>query len=184
MKLFEIDNQNNIIIAPELRIIPSFWNIIKRDRSVNHHIAMKELAFVYYYCDYKSDCILFEDPFKTDECKILANLPNEWRIDKDIKDCIETYMKYQESDAVRLLKAARVGVKKLGEFFETVDLTDINDKGAVIHKPSDIANNIKILGPVISSLKELEEQVKLEISGDSKIRGGGKKGLFEDSNDL
>ena len=53
MRLFKEDNFN-IVIDPEAKIIPEFKKIITSDKDRKKRNAHRELSYIYFMCDYRS----------------------------------------------------------------------------------------------------------------------------------
>ena len=113
MKLFELDHTHNVVIAPEIRMIPEFGAIIKRDKDRDKKRALKELAFVYFYTDYKSDCSAFEEEVKFKEACILSGVPSDFKMDEVIKKAIAFYDEKQITIPIKMLQAAKLSCNKL-----------------------------------------------------------------------
>jgi len=181
MKLFDIEN-NEVIINPEIRIIPEVNAVIKKDKDRFKRLALKELAFIYFYCDYKSDCYYLEEPTRTIEALKLSGLDkvDKWKIDDVVKACIEFYEINQESTSIKLLKSARIGADKISKYLIDVDLSELDGNGKLVHKASDVGTAINNIAKILNSLNALETQVKIDKMESSIIKGGGIQGDFED----
>lgn len=171
MKLFTIGANRLAEISAECRLIPEFKRIIVRDKDRDKKKAMKELTFIYFYTDYQSPYSSLEEDSKIKEAKYEARLDDNWKIDEDIEAAIKKYESFQETDNIKLLKAARVGLYKLIDYFKDTELTERDDKGKLVNKASDMSNNIANLAKLVQGLTDLEKQVKREISDGSSIRG-------------
>ena len=77
-----------------------------------------------------------------------------------------------ETSAVRLLKAARESVRKLQKYFETVDLTMMDDNGKPIFHAKDLIANLSNMGKVVNGLTDLEDLVKKQEQQANSNRGG------------
>ena len=70
------------------------------------------------------------------------------------------------------MKAARLSVIKLQKYFETVDLTMMDDNGRPIFHAKDLVANLSKMGDVVSGLSKLEEQVAKQEQVNTNTRGG------------
>lgn len=180
MKLLDRKIDNTIVISTEALAIESFKNIWDRDKTKTKDRAIKELAFIYFYCDYKSPYNSYDDDEKL---KVLSDelFGGNFSIDPLIAKGIESYRKTQETFSMKFLQSAKKAAKELINFFENVDLNERTDKNLPVYKPSDITNALSQSVKVIEALDRWEEKVKAELDlKDSKIKGGGQVGYFED----
>jgi len=117
MKLFQLDESYNVIFEPQVALIKQFAALIKRDRTKTQVAlikqfavlikrdrtksktqASKELAFVFFYCDIKSDYMIHTDPTIRQK-SIMADLgiKDSWKIDSKIEDAIKFYESMSQS---------------------------------------------------------------------------------------
>jgi len=171
MKIFDIDDENKVIVSPEVRVVPEFAHILKRDKDRFKKQAFKEFAFIYFMADYRS---VYNDlPEEEKYQKIRKDyLDEEFGIDDSILKAIEKYKMLQETTTMKMLKAARVACQKLEEYFLTVDLNERDDSGKVVNKSTDLAANIKAIGAINDSLNKVEAQIKKEQASGERFRGG------------
>jgi hypothetical protein len=180
MRLFDIDSTNRVIIDPEIRLIPAFKRIIIRDKDREKKLAMKELAFIYFFCDYKSPIATFKEEDRRKEALLSAGLSEQHKIDVDIEHGIHEYLYRRDTMPIQLLKSAYKTIEKAKDFLDNIDFTARNNRGDLEYSLKETMASIAGLGKLMAGLKELEDQVKKEETGDDRVRGGGKKGLFED----
>ena len=96
----------------------------------------------------------------------------KWSPDTKVKAACNKYVELKETHAIKLLKAARSAVNKLKNYFEIVDLTDIDDNGRPIYQAKDLVANLSKMADVVNGLSKLEELVKKEQQTVSANRGG------------
>ncbi len=177
MKLFQLDESYNVIFEPQVALLKPFAAIIKRDRTKTKTQASKELAFVYFYCDIKSDYMIHTDP-KIREQSIKADLiiKDSWKIDKVMEAAIEYYDSMSQSVTSTILKdSTYVAAKLSSKMREAVDDEDLD-----IADMDKLLNGIKKLPDVISSLQKAEQAVLKEIQEEQGRLGSKEKALFED----
>lgn len=181
MNLFELENYK-VKIQPEAYALLPFKKIWDRDKSKDKSIAIEELAYVYYTTDYQSDFLtIIDEKERAVEVIKYCSLPKGWKIDKDVQDAIEFYKKMQETIATKLLEKSYVGVSKLMQFYDEVDLMAMNDKGAPVYNAKQLADTIKSTSDIIKSLRQLEDIVKQEKDlATNKLRGDRVKSVYED----
>ena len=91
MKLFKIVNYQ-LQVEDEVWTIEAFNKILKRDKTKDKSVSMKEMAFIYHYCDVRSDYVA--ETNKNTRAKTIKNdigLPEKWEIDDVIKFACELY---------------------------------------------------------------------------------------------
>lgn len=163
MKLFELDEDNNVIIAEEVREIPEFKKLIMRDKDRNKRNALRELSYIYHRADYRS----VYNNYAPDEK--LQKLAQDFKVeheDTEIKKAIEKYLELTQSPIIRLLNSSRRKIDELAEYIENTTLTD--DTIEVFLKAS------KDIPVVINALDKIEEKVKSDQSFAAARTKGGK----------
>jgi len=181
MNLFELEN-NKLKIQPEAYALLPFKKIWDRDKSKDKIIAIGELSYIYFTTDYQSDFVTIVDEDEREKEVIsYCVLPKGWKPDNNITEAISFYKKMQETIATKLLEKSYVGVSKLMEFYDNVDLMAVNDKGTPIYNAKQLSDTIKSTGDIIKSLRQLEEIVKQEKDlASNKLRGDRQKAIYED----
>ena len=179
-RLIELDGKGCLVIQPEALAIEVYAKVWNRDKTKDKSKAIKELTFVYFsrsmdkYNPYKE--------YNSDERtkQIIKDLNIDWPIDKLVFDCIEQYEKHNYTFATDYLLANFDAANKIKDYLRTVDLDARDDNGKPIHKATDIT---KVQSDASKVLKTLKELMQIEQEGlekkDNRIRGGGRKGMFE-----
>ena len=178
MELFD-SNGIDVIIHPAAFTLIPFKKITSQR---NKTLALKELAFIFFYADYKSD---FSDILNIEEreseIKTIVELPVKWVISEDVKAAIKFYKNRQQTPSMQLLEAALIFVQKLKAFYTDVDLNERDERtGKLIHNISQLQKGASEIGDLTSLLEKLKESIAKEVDSASRIRGGGEIGLFED----
>lgn len=177
MKLFQLDENYSVLFEPQAALLKPFAAIIKRDRSPNKTMASKELAFVFFYCDIKSDYMIHADP-KIREMSIKADLlmKDSWQIDKVMQEAIEFYESHSVSITSTILKDSTYVASKLSaKMKEAVDAPDLD-----IGEIDKLLNGIRKMPEVIKALQAAEQAVLKEIQEQYGKLGSKEKALFED----
>lgn len=177
MKLFQLDESYNVIFEPQVALLKPFAAIIKRDRTKNKTMASKELAFVYFYCDIKSDYMIHTDE-AIREMAIKGDLllKKTWKIDKVMTEAIDFYNSTSVSITSTILKDSTYVASKLSaKMKEAVDDDDLD-----IADIDKLLNGIKKMPEVIKSLQAAEQAVLKEIQEQNGRLGSKEKALFED----
>jgi len=177
MKLFELDKSYNVVWEPQALLLKPFAAIFNRDKSESKTRANKELAFVYFYCDIKSDYAIHED-LETRKKAICADLllGDKWKIDKVMQTAIDYYENMSVSITSSILKDSTYVAKKLSSKMKVAVDDDDLDVGEI----SKLIDGIKKMPDVIKALQSAEQAVLKEIKESQGKLGSKQKALFED----
>jgi len=179
MKLFDVDNNNNVTVKPEALLIQGFKVLWDRDKTKNKTVAIKELAYIYFISDFKSSY----QSYSVEERHAQVCFDLGVAINKDeeaIINAIAVYKRTQNTFSMTFLESAKRAARELINFFNTVDLNERTERGNPVYKPSDITNALSSSVKVIEALDKWTEKVQQELElTDEKIRGGGQIGYFE-----
>lgn len=162
MKLFKLENWK-VEISPEALTITDFKNLVKRDKSRTKENAINELAFIFFFCDSRSDYLYIDDPsermesIKTDLC-----LPKKWKPDDLVTKAMETYLKLSVTVYSVALDDIRVAIRKI-----TQNLRDADYKNMDAGDINKSTGSIKQVGPLLKEFKTLEREVLAEIEEES-----------------
>ena len=176
--LFDLKG-GQIVLNAESLAVPIFNKIWKRDKSKSKDRANKEIAYIFFMCDFNSPYMAYPGNKKRD---IILNdfmKDPKWKEDKEIKEAMNKYLEFQETHTMRLMKAAKGAADKLAMYFEDIDFKEMGDNGRPLYNAKDVASNLEKVGSIVESLDKLENKIKKEIKADSRVRGGGDIGLYE-----
>lgn len=181
MELFELNN-GVVTYSPIALTLEPFKVLWKRDRSKDKSIAILELSYVYYFTDYKSDFsdIIDQREKSKEIIKVLFPKDTKWKPDDKVQTAIEFYRERSETITTRLLENAMMAVHKISTYLSSVDLTEVDDRGKLVHDAKKVADTVGALDKLIDSLAKVEEKVKKEKQVKDKMRGSTEKKLFED----
>jgi len=178
MKLFTLAN-NYPIISPEALLITDFANIWNRDKTKDKSVATKELAYVYFLCDYKS--IYNTYPSEIKEERIIEDVfKGKYKPDKLVLVAIDKFKELNNTFNMRFLQSARRALEESMAYYNNVDYTLKDTKGKFIYNIKEVTNSIKDCSGVLDTLDKLIDKVSKEQQlKESKQRGGGEGGFFE-----
>jgi len=177
MKVFELQNSQPIVTTEG---ILTFNELFDRDTTKDKSVFFQELEFVYFYTDYKS--YYSSLPEKDREAIIIKDyikIPN-WKPDALVKHSIERYRELQKTQSLGLLLDARDAVDKIRSYYKSIDFNKVDIKGQQKFKITDVTRSLADLSKIIESLDKLTDRVKKEQELNSKTRGEGTGGYFED----
>jgi len=181
MNLFELNNEHRVIIQPEAYALEPFKKIWDRDKTKDKSVAIAELAYIYYTCDFKSDFRTISDIQKrSEEIKKYLGFPKGHTIDNVVKVAMDFYLDKSSTVTMLLLDDIYISIDKLREYFRGVDLLEYDDKGKPVHDVTKLTRSIESVAKIIESLKLLEDKVRGEMI-DKGLRAGRKKGMYEDA---
>lgn len=187
MKVFELDENNKVILSPELRLIREFRLLIEEDKDRFKKQAIKWFQYIYFMYSFKS-------PF--------ADLPDKYRkesVEKDtgvtkitptLQAAIDKFIELQDTPTTRTLREVKSTLDMSAEMIkvlrnqiqESLDAPNISsdDIADLVKRLNETLNIANTIPKTVESIEKLEEKVKKEKTGDDKLRGGRSKGYFED----
>lgn len=173
MKLITIENEMPVF-NPEIRTIIEFNRILMRDKDKFKNNALKELAFVHFYCTYDSRFELYDTEDERIQSIITAvGLPDDWLVDEVIEEACVRYSDLMQTRTMKLAKSLRESVNKLEDFLDSVDLTETNKSGNLVFDANKYHKSVQEMANTIKSLNEIDEIVEKEIS--EKLSGSKKE---------
>lgn len=183
MKLFEIKDFSLIVTDEAWGLLP-FKAILKKDKSRFKEIAFKEMLFIYFYSDIRSDYVYIVDN-KIREKEIIKDigLPEDWKIDFITSQAIEYYNSMSLSPIAKLYKSSLKAADDISKYLENTDeiLQQRTAAGAVVTQVSTITSALKAVPGIMKDLKTAYKEVLSEQKDlEGKTKGARSFGLFED----
>lgn len=191
MKFFHYDDVNGEILINDESIFLTreFENLMEPNRNKTKDdktgkkrtLAFKELRYIYLYLDWESPYFQFAEQDKHKEALTDSGLTEKEFDNVDFREACKKYQNIQESILeIKMLKAAMRAVEEVIHYFETMDSSERDPiTGKPILKTKDIIAEIKGCKDLITSLRELEVQVKKGLETESKLRGDAIPGIFD-----
>jgi len=190
MSLFKIE-AFTVIIEPELRLIKEFKDLIAEDKARDKKNVLLWFAYIYHMYDYKSPYQLYDT--KERHLRVLKDigLPADFKHSKRMELAVAKYMELRTTPTVKTLittkqaltsaeKAIQALTQKIEYLLldnEDEDRDTVGEAVKNVTKLLEIAERLPKMSDIIVNL---EDKVKKEQTGESKLRGGGKKGMFEE----
>lgn len=159
-----------------------FKKILKRDKSRNKDLALKEMLFIYYYTDIKSDYLIIDIKLRTNEIIKDIQLPDNWKIDTIMQDAINFYEERSLTVVGKLYKNALLAANDISEYLtKTKELLEERDgNGKPVTTLTTIVGGISKIKVVMQDLKAAEKElIKERIETEGKMKGKQSFGLFE-----
>jgi 1,2-phenylacetyl-CoA epoxidase PaaB subunit len=168
-------------IKPEALAISAFKKIWNRDRSKNKSNAIRDLSYIYYMVDYKSEfSYILNDEKRHKEIVKILDKGDSLVIDDVMKEAIEIYKKSQETLSLQLLRNARISLQKLSEYIASIDYSERDKNNRPVHDIKKVKDTFQTLGDSIDAVAKAEEKVKKELQAENEARGKMEKNVFED----
>ena len=162
-------------------LIP-FKKILKRDKSRDKDRALKEMLFIYYYSDIKSDYLIIDSKFRIEEIKKDIGLPEDWRIDSVLQEAIDFYEERSLTVVGKLYKNALAAANDISEYLTKTKelLEERDDRGKPVTTLTTIVGGISKIKVVMQDLKAAEKElIKEKIETEGRMKGQQAFGLFE-----
>ena len=153
-----------LTVDPLVYTLKSFKKLDQRDRTVNKSQLEKELAFIYFVYDPRSDLqYIIDEQDRIEKAIEIIGLDSKFKIDNDLKKAIETYMTMTETSASLLIKDLKVGIEKIRKYLSEADVSDETfDK---------YIRSLERLIPMSQKISEAERMVIREVEEVSNSRG-------------
>ena len=184
MKLLEFKDYR-LNVSDEAFLVKPIRKIFNSDRSVNKENFFKQMSYLYFMMDPRSDYSYIID----EDERALAIIEQEglepkFKPSKELQEAMEIYKKLTTTTSTMLLQDTRIAVDKVRQFLRDVDLNAVDQKtGRPIYTVSSVTTAIKQIPQLAKDLMETEKLVAKEIEEQGRARGGNeKKKLFEDFN--
>jgi len=189
MGLFKIENHIPVIDV-EIKTIKEFAKIITKDKDRFKKLAYKELAYIFHTTDFSSPYAIYQKEEREKRVIKDVGLDSDWKPDIYVKEAIEKYKELSETPTIKSVKAIKESLITSSKVIEAIqqsvennlkhEETDDFDIDDMISKVDKLLTLSEKLPKAIESLNNLEEKVKAEQLGNSKLKGGGKLNAFEE----
>ena len=175
IRLFKYDNYE-VKVAPEILKIKVFKKLWDRDSSKTKEKAQMELAFIFFFCDPRSDYqYLVDDDERMSAIMDGEGFSRSWKPDKDLQAAMDYYNTFLPESAL-LLQDTRLIVDKLRSTLRNMNISDLKD----IKESFAI---LKTLPEVIEKLSKTEKVVFEQMHETGEARGTIEKTIYDDGLD-
>lgn len=180
MQLFQLKNYN-VIFEPITMTIKEFKAI--SDKNKNDALTLKEMSFIWFFTDVRSDFqnVIDEDK-RVEEIKHSIALPIDWNPSKEVLNAIDYYKEYSKTPSSGLYQASMISAQYIEKQLRDPSrlLAEVDAKGSKVYKLTDITNLLKAVPLIMKNLHEARIQVIKEIEANSQLKGSKAKAMFED----
>lgn len=184
MNLVELDEQYNLRIDPAVWGLSPFKALFKRDKTKSKDRCFKEINFVYFYCDIRSDYMyILDEDERIAEIKKDLELPESWTYDKLIAAAVDFYKERSTTVIGLLYQSALKGADAVRKQLEKSEvlLAERDSHGKPIHKIADITRGLKDVKVIMQDLKAAEKEViKEKKETEGRMKGSKQMGMFEE----
>jgi hypothetical protein len=180
--IVSIENENILLIKEFEDLLEDGRNKTKEDKTGKKKTrAFRELKYIYLFFDWESPYFQFPEQERHAEALKDSRLTDAEFNDEVFRIACRKYDAMQNSSLdIKLLKAAMSAVEKQIFYLDHVDLQERDTvTGKPIFKSKDLIAEIKGCKDLISSLTELEMQVKKGLNTESSLRGNAEVGMFD-----
>lgn len=190
MSLFRTEGFQ-VVVDLELRLIKEFRDLIAEDKHRDKKNALMWFAYIYHMHDYKSPYQLYDEAERHIRVVKDLSLPADFKSSKRLEAAVVKYHELQTTPAVKTLlttkhalnsaeKAISALTRKIEMLLAESDDEERDTVGAAVKNVTKLLELAERLPKMTEVINGLEDRVKKEQSGESKLRGGGTKGMFED----
>lgn len=183
MKLFEFKNWE-LTVREEAWGLAPFANILKRDKTKDKTKALKEMLYIWHFCDIKSDYQYISDEDERSEAiRKDLNLPASWKHDKVIKEAVECYRKHSVTIIQKLYMNSLISAQEIGNYLANTKalLAERDAHGKVVTDIAKITSSVQKVPKLMADLKAAyKEVVKEQEDMDNRQKGSRKMNMFED----
>lgn len=187
MRLFKEENFK-VVVDVELKLIPEFKALLSRDKTTDKKNALKEFSYIYFVYDHKSPYYIYPEEERCLRVSRDSGLGEDYTPDQKVKAAIRKYLDLGQTPTIQSLSSIREGLltssRLIDSLRERIDAAltdpDLEDIEPVVRSVTRMLEISEKLPKAIENIASLEEKIKKEESSDTRIKGGGKKGMFED----
>lgn len=182
MKLFEMKNWQLIVSEEAWGLLP-FAKILKRDKGKYKEKALKEMLFIFFFCDIKSNYIDMPKEDRVGEIKHDIGLEESWEIDDVIQDGIDLYTRVSVSTIQRLYMKSSKSIDDIGEYLANTKalLAERDSNGKPVYDIGKLVSANEKVPKLMANLKSARDQVIQEKnSNEDKKKGSKLFNTFED----
>lgn len=180
MNLFELKNYN-VTFSPQALMLAPFAEIWRLDDSKDKYIANKEMAYVYYMADHRSNYMYeLDEDARSESIKRDLELDKVWIKGQHIDDAIVYYRKMSETTSTRLLDSTRGVIQKISHFLDTIDPNERDRANKPVFNLAQIVSSVEKMPKLIKAMNDIEREVvkEKELKGQS---GNRDVGVFDDT---
>jgi len=115
------------------------------------------------------------------EEKILDDFAPELKgkkLHKLIPECMAELHSFKAAE-MRLLESTLIACDKIGQYLESVDFSEADEHGRLIHSPTQVMNSLGRIGTLVEGLAKVREQVKKGLQSQEEYYGDRELNMFD-----
>lgn len=185
MNLIEFDKGTySVKYSPLLLTLEPFKKIIDRDKTKGKEIAIKEISFIAFFADIRSDYMyIVSDEERARELVNDLELPKNWKIDTTIKQAIEFYTSRSTTVNSSIYKSACKAAIDISNYLNKTDalLSERDENGKVVTDISKITSALEKVPKIMANLNSAHtELIKEQKITEGRTKGSKTFNIFED----
>ncbi len=185
MNLIEFDKGTySVKYSPLLLTLEPFKKIIDRDKTKGKEIAIKEISFIAFFADIRSDYMyIVNDEERARELVNDLELPKNWKIDATIKQAIEFYTSRSTTVNSSIYKSACKAAIDISNYLNKTDilLSERDENGKVVTDISKITSALEKVPKIMANLNSAHtELIKEQKITEGRTKGSKTFNIFED----
>lgn len=175
MKLFEFDKKNfDVNVTEEALLLAPFNVIFKKDKTKDKSVALKEIAFVWFFADITSPYqSILDETVRAEEIIKDTEMPLKWTKSKEVDNAIIFYKERSKTAIHSLYEAAMIAASSVDEVFRNSKelIADSRDKIAAAEK---VIGALEKLPKAMQKLEEVEKILLRKINDTDGKKSGSK----------
>jgi len=185
MNLFQFNRTGfEVEFAPETLLLKPFKDIIDKDKSKNKEQSYKEIAFVYFFADVRSDYMYItdEEERKREIIKDLK-LGDKWEISSLLTKAIEFYRDRSKTVNASLYEAACHSAIEISQYLKNTKelLEERTERGMAVTNINTITGALSKVPSIMKDLSAAhQELVKEQKALEGRSKGSRSFNVFED----
>jgi hypothetical protein len=182
-KTIELDESTMFLISEFNKLLDADRNKCKLDKTGNKKLrAYREFQYMFLCLDWKSPYASDLEQERHEKALADSSLTDNEFNDVDFRAACRKYKEVQESVvSIKLLNSIRTAAHKIINYYNTVRIGEEGEDGKLLVKTKDVIDEISKSGPLLESIKKLEDQVRKDLElNPSKLRGQMESGAFDD----
>jgi hypothetical protein len=179
--MFEMDEQGELSISPQILMIKEFAELAKKRGKRGKARLNAELSAIWFFVDMRSPYMRMDEKerwsyIKEDVLYMFA----DWEVDQHINACIDKYREMSRTRSMDTLESAWKAQTELDNFLGNVNLNERDNNGKPVFNAKQIMDMINSLPKTVKSLQDTQRLVETEVAENLILRGGREKAEFED----
>ena len=182
MKLFTLKGWNLTVSEEAWGLVP-FKNILERDNTKEKEEALKDMLFIYFFCDIRSNYLHMPEEIRIKEIKHDIGLPDEWEYDEVMQEATAFYTKRSKSVIQQLYEDTLMSARAIGTYLRDTEnlLKERDVQGKPVYDITKITNANEKVPKLMANLKAAyKEVIKEKEDTENKRKGSKSFNTFED----